>query len=210
MADTSNPFFEEPKKPESKGNFIVDILQSIVIAVSLSIFLYLFIITPNEVDGDSMLPNFHTGELLFTSKLHKWLGGTNLGDKLGFDYNRGDVIVFQKPGLDDFVKRIIAEPGDTIAIEDGRYVVNGETLDEEFTINNAQKRDGNFLEDGDPAKKIPDDYFFVSGDNRDVSFDSRELGFIKREWIKGKVILRFWPLDKFGYIEQGKFDVIED
>ncbi|MDQ7020530.1 MAG: S26 family signal peptidase [Candidatus Dojkabacteria bacterium] len=95
---SENPFFQEPEDKKKK-NVLVDILQSVVIALSLSIFLYLFILTPNQVDGPSMEPNFYTGQLLFTSKLHQWFDGTSIGEATGLEYNRGDVIVFQKPGF---------------------------------------------------------------------------------------------------------------
>ncbi|GAB4285009.1 MAG: signal peptidase I [Candidatus Dojkabacteria bacterium] len=194
----------EPIKKQKKTNVFLDIMQSVAIALTLSVFLYLFILTPSEVDGPSMQPNFETGDLLYTSKLHHWFSDTPFGEMIGLDYNRGDVVVFQKPGLDDFVKRIIAIPGDTIRIEDGFFYVNGEKLIEEYEINNMDKRDGTFLRNGAPPITLGEDEFFLAGDNRDVSYDSRILGPIKREWIKGKVIFRFWPLQKFGIIGSGK------
>ncbi len=202
MDDIENPFLDQI--PERKQNVLIDILQSIAIAVSLSVILYMFIITPNEVDGPSMEPNFYTGHLLFTSKLHKWLSPTGIGKSLDLDYDRGDVVVFQKPGNSDFVKRVIALPGENIRIEDGVYYVNGERLKEFYDLKNEQRKDGNFLKDGEEAITLAEDEYFLSGDNRNVSFDSRELGFIKRDWIKGKVIFRFWPLDKFGFVGSGK------
>jgi signal peptidase I len=207
--DDNNPFLEK-EVSKKKGNIFIDILQSVAIAVSLSIFLYLIIITPNEVDGPSMLPNFETGDLLFTSKIHKFLVGTDVGDKLGINYSRGDVVVFQKPGFDDFVKRVIATPGENIRIENGVYYVNGDKLEEYYELNNEQQKDGSFLQDGDDPITLGEDEYFLSGDNRNVSFDSRELGPIKIEWIKGKVIFRFWPLDKLGVIGAGKSELVEE
>jgi signal peptidase I len=190
-------------------NIFVDILQSIAIAVALSIFLYVFLVTPNEVDGPSMLPNFETGDLLFTSKLHKWFNGTNLGGTLGLNYERGDVVVFQKPGLNDFVKRIIAIPGDEISLFDGSYYINGQRLEEFYDIQNDQRKDGSFLRSGGSTYTLKDDEYFLSGDNRNVSFDSRSLGPIKEAWIKGKVIFRFWPMDKFGIVNSGQYELRE-
>ncbi len=192
-----------------QDNVFVDILQSIAIAVALSIFLYVFILTPNEVDGPSMEPNFITGDLLFTSKLHRWFNDTGIGNTLNFNYNRGDVVVFQKPGLNDFVKRVIAVPGDSIRIEDGIYYINDQKLEEYYDLNNDQRKDGSFLQDGDEPYILKEDEYFLSGDNRNVSFDSRSLGPIKEDWIKGKVIFRFWPLSKFGVIQSGKSELID-
>ncbi|MCA9381374.1 signal peptidase I [Candidatus Dojkabacteria bacterium] len=192
----------------NQENIFVDILQSIAIAVVLSIFLYVFLVTPNEVDGPSMEPNYNDGDLLFTSKLHRWFNDTSIGDALGLNYQRGDVVVFQKPGLSDFVKRVIAVPGDTIRIEDGSYYVNDKKLEEYYDLYNDLRRDGSFLRDGDPPYQLGADEYFLSGDNRNVSHDSRALGAIKESWIKGKVIFRFWPLSEFGIAERGKSDLI--
>lgn len=203
--DFENPFLEKPIQKNT--SLLIDILQSIAIAVSISVFLYLFIVTPNEVDGPSMLPNFVSGDLLFTSKLHRWFNDTEFGHKLDLDYDRGDVVVFQKPGNSDFVKRVIALPGENIKIKDGVYYINDKKLDEFYDLNNEQKRDGSVLKDGDDGITLGEDEYFLSGDNRNVSFDSRELGPIKREWIKGKVAFRFWPLDKFGIVGSGKYEI---
>ncbi|MCA9386581.1 signal peptidase I [Candidatus Dojkabacteria bacterium] len=193
----------------NQENIFVDILQSIAIAVVLSIFLYVFLVTPNEVDGPSMEPNYNDGDLLFTSKLHRWFNDTTIGDTFGFNYQRGDVVVFQKPGLSDFVKRVIAVPGDTIRIENGVYYVNGERLEEYYNLYNDLRRDGSFLREGDEAIQLGEDEYFLSGDNRNVSHDSRALGPIKDSWIKGKVIFRFWPLSEFGIAERGKSELVQ-
>ncbi len=201
--DEQNPFLQQPIV--RKRNVLVDILQSVAIAVGLSVFLYLFIITPNEVDGPSMLPNFETGDLLFTSKLHNWLGGTDFGKSIALDYSRGDIVVFQKPGFDDFVKRVIALPGETIQMIDGDLYIDGEKLEEKYQLNNSLRRDGQILVNNGKGVKLESDEFFLMGDNRDVSYDSRSLGAIKRDWIKGKVLFRFWPLDKFGIVSSGQY-----
>lgn len=203
----AKPFFPEESKEK---NVFIDILQSFVIAIALSIFLYLFIITPNEVEGVSMEPNLHTGDLLFTSKIHQWLGATPFGKSIGLDYQRGDVVVFQAPGRDDFVKRVIGLSGEKIRIEDGTYYINGKKFDEDFKIIVDIKKDDTFLVDGGAEKTIPDDSYFVSGDNREGSFDSRMIGFVKRDWIKGKVLVRFWPLDKLGIVSQGAYMLTDE
>lgn len=208
MDSFQNPFLEEKK--QKRKNILIDVLQSIAIAISISLVLYVFIVTPNEVDGPSMLPNYTTGDLVFTSKLHQWFDGTPFGQSIGLSYNRGDVVVFKHPDQPkDFIKRIVGMPGDTIRIENGSYYINGERQDELFPILNKQKRDGGFLQDDGPAVTLKDDEYFVSGDNRDVSYDSRELGPIRREWMKGKVILRFWPLDRFSSIGSGEFENVQ-
>lgn len=203
---------EKPKlegKDRLKETFI-DILQSVAIAIAMSVFLYVFIITPNEVDGVSMSPNFETGDLLFTSKLNKWFNGQGWAEGLDFKYDRGDVVVFQKPGFSDFVKRVIALPGETITINDGTYYINGKQLKEFYELTNFQKEDGPYLTDGGEGLTLAPDEYFVSGDNRDDSFDSRSIGPVKENWIKGKVVFRFWPLDDFGVVHSGGWELGEE
>lgn len=183
---------------KSKNEFI-DFMQSIVVALAVSIFLFVFIITPNEVEGSSMEPNFHTGERLYTNKLPHWLSSTSFGRLLGLDYERGEVVVLQIPGMAPLIKRIIALPGETLELSDGHFYINGSLLHEDYLAATVITDGGSFLKEGDTIT-VPDDSFFVSGDNRPVSNDSRYLGFIKRDWIVGKPVIRIWPIDKFGTI----------
>lgn len=152
---------------------------------------------PNQVQGSSMEPNFSQGQIILTNKLSTWMGDTQIGHSLGFNYERGDVIVFKKPDLkNEFIKRIIGIPGDTVAIHDGKVYINGEALDEsEYLANDVSTIGGTFIVENDEAIKIPANSFFVLGDNRSNSHDSRsiDVGFIKEEWIRGEVELRYWP-----------------
>lgn len=176
---------------------VVDLIQSIVIALVIIIVMYLVIAMPNQVQGNSMEPNFSQGEIILTNKISTWLGETGIGKRLGFDYSRGDIIIFKKPGVrDHFIKRVIGEPGDTVAIADGVVYINGNVLDEsEYLDESVITEGGTFIIDGDLARTIPEDSFFVLGDNRQNSNDSRtiEIGFVKKEWIEGEVELRYWP-----------------
>lgn len=205
--ENSNPFFEKPVKP--KKNWFIIILQTLVVFTAVSIILYLFVITPNEVDGPSMEPNFHTHELLLSNRLTQWIGNSSIGSTLGFDYKRGDVVIFQKPGLKEFVKRIVALPGDTVAVREGYLYINGEKLVEEYLPPAVFTRGGDFLQEGGQAITVPAGHYFCVGDNRPVSNDSRyaDVGFINRQWMKGRVILRIFPLDKFGIITTGEYEL---
>ena len=203
--ENGNPFFEKPVKP--KKNWFIIVLQTLVVFTAVSIILYLFVITPNEVDGPSMEPNFHTHELLLSNRLTQWIGNTPLGSSLGFDYKRGDVVIFQKPGLKEFVKRIVALPGDTVAVREGYLYINGDKLVEDYLPPAVFTRGGDFLIEGGEAITVPSGFYFCVGDNRPVSNDSRyqDVGFINRQWMKGRVILRIFPLDKFGIISTGEY-----
>jgi signal peptidase I len=203
-----NPFLEQ--LPKKKGNAFVGILQVVVIAVSIGIVLYLFVLTPNQVDGPSMEPNFHTGELLLTNRLTQWIGNTSVGESLGLEYKRGDVVILQKPGLKTFVKRIVGLPGDRISIREGNVYINNEKLNELYIEPTVYTNGGDFLVDGGEGITIPEGSYACIGDNRPVSNDSRyeTVGFIKRSWLKGRVILRFYPLGKFTTIATGKSNLI--
>jgi len=196
-------FFRQKENLENKEiSPIADFLQSIVVAVSICIVVYLFIATPNQIDGQSMEPNFSNGEIILTNKITHWFGGTQIGKSLGMDYGRGDVVVFQKPGFNDFIKRIIAIPGDTIAINDGSVYINNIKLKEEYLGENTYTRGGTFVKENTEPVVVPEGNYFVMGDNRSNSHDSRyiDIGFINRDWLKGKVILRYWPIYKLSLI----------
>ena len=195
-----NPFFQ---KEPTKRNWLIIILQSVVIITSIAIILYLFILSPNEVDGPSMEPNFKTHQLYFANRLVQWFDNTAIGKITGFQYQRGDVVVLQIPGYSPYIKRIIGLPGDKIAIRDGYFYVNDQKLTEDYLPPAIFTKGGDFLQESGESKIVPENSFFVAGDNRPVSNDSRYLGFIKRDWLKGRVFLRFWPLDVFGIIPTG-------
>jgi len=190
------------KQNNSLRSNIIEFLQSVIFAILVCIIVYLFIATPNQIEGESMYPTFENGEIVLTSKVHEWLGGTPFGKSIDLEYKRQDVVVFQKPGLDDFIKRIIAKPGDTIQLKDGKVLVNGTILEEDYLIENAETLGGSFLIENQEAKTLGQDEYFLMGDNRNNSRDSRylEVGLVKREWLKGKVLIRYWPLSKLAII----------
>jgi signal peptidase I len=181
---------------------VLDILQTLVISLSICVVIYIFIATPNQIEGESMEPNFFEGEIILTNKLSEWLGPTQVGKQLGLDYNKGDVVVFQKPGYNDYLKRVIGVSGDKISLKDGFVYINGEKLIEGYLPPATFTRGGSFLKENGEEKTVPEGKYFVMGDNRDNSHDSRysDIGFVDRTWFKGKVILRYWPINKFTVI----------
>lgn len=193
---------------QTKNSFkesLIDFLQSVAIALAFSAFLFIVVLQPNEVEGSSMLPNYTTGDRLYTNKLAHWLNGTPLGQTLDFNYKRGDVVVVDKPGLGlSLIKRIIGLPGERIELKNGKVFINGEELIEEYVASDVLTYGGTFLKDNEEVV-IPGNHYFVMGDNRRVSNDSRYIGFIDQQWISGKIFLRIWPLDKFGLIGSGEY-----
>lgn len=199
---------EEPKSNQTKS-FLTDILETFVIATAISIVVYFTLLIPNQVDGPSMEPNFHTNELLFTNRTIEWLGATGLGQQLHYDYQRGDVVILHSSDV-DLIKRIIAGPGDTIRIEGGNVFVNGKQLIENYLAANTPTTlpigFASTLNEGE-VKRVPENRYFVMGDNRTNSKDSRfaDVGFIDRTALKGKVLVRYWPIEKAGFISTGTF-----
>ena len=162
---------------------IVREIMSYVIIILLVIVVRMFIITPVRVDGPSMNPTYEDGQILLLNKL-----------KRNFDYL--DVIVF-KHGEDELIKRVIGRPGDTVEIKHNKIYINGLIL---------KDYDDNVLTDDFSLsslgyQKIPDGYYFVLGDNRSNSADSRLLGLVSYDKIKGNVVFRIFPFSKFGTIK---------
>lgn len=196
----------EQQLKKNKKDSIADLISSVAISIAVCVFITVFIVTPNQVEGISMSPNFETGDIILTNRLSYWLRNTDLKNILNLEYQRGDVIVFQKPGRDDLIKRIIGLPGEKIVIKNGKIFINDRELVENYISESISTTGGNFLSNN-TEKIIPKDSYIVMGDNRPDSHDSRssDIGFVKKEWIKGKVILRYWPLNKISIINGSNF-----
>lgn len=147
------------------------------IIIILVIIIRVFIVTPVRVDGSSMYPTLKDGEILLLEKSNQ-------------EYKRNDIVVVKYNG-EKIIKRIIALPGETIEYKDNKLYINGkETTD---IIPN--------ITDGFPKVSLTYNEYFVMGDNRHNSLDSRYLGPIEKELIDGKVRLRIFPLNKIGKIK---------
>lgn len=173
----------------SFGNFILEFVQSIVLALSVFVLLYLFIVQPNEVKGTSMVPNFQNGEYLLTDKLTYQFS----------DPQRGDVIVFKAPPSEpcsenecEYIKRIMGIPGDRIMIEGGKVYLNGKLLDQFFLPDDFASEPGEFCKEGVEVT-VPAGMYLPFGDNRSHSRDGREFGPIKKSSIIGKALFVYWP-----------------
>ena len=173
------------------GAFFLDILQVLVFAVAIFLFVYLLILQPHKIKGDSMQPNFPDGEFLLTDKVSYRFG----------EPERGDVVVFEPPNSngDEFIKRIIGLPGETISIENSKIVINGSALDETY-IDDSLRSDGGAFLSGNKQVIVPSDNYFVLGDNRPHSSDSRIWGFVPVDNITGKAWVIYWPPDEAGKI----------
>ncbi|MGB9883095.1 MAG: signal peptidase I [Microgenomates group bacterium] len=165
-------------------DFIFDILETVVFVGSMFIVTYLFIITPNQVKGASMEPNFHTGDYILTSRItYKFRR-----------IERGDVIVLKSPKNPDieYIKRVIGLPGETLMIKDGEVYINGNLIQENYIADKTNLWEGGCVKNGEPYK-IKDDEVFVMGDNRPRSSDSREFCAIPISSIVGQVFFQYFP-----------------
>lgn len=177
------------------GSFIFESIEAIVIALALSVVLYLFLFTPHEVVGRSMYPTYQNGEFLIANKIAYRFG----------EPQQGDVIIFKHSATQDYIKRIIAVPGDTVSIRDGRFYVNEQLLDEsDYLESTVVTNGGQFLAEGSTIE-VPDGEVFASGDNRPNSSDSRAFGTVKHEDIKGKVWMVYFPFDRFRFISSPQY-----
>lgn len=176
---------------KSLGSFVMELLQVVVFAISIFLFVYLLILQPHKIKGASMEPNFHDGEYLLTDKISYRLGSPA----------RGDVIVFKSPPTyrDEFIKRIIALPGEEVKVENGKVHINGRELEESYIPDTTKTDPGRFTPEGQTVQ-IPPESYFVLGDNREHSLDSRNIGPVGREHITGKAWFVYWPIGDAGTI----------
>lgn len=171
--------------------FLLDILQTVVLALAIFVVVYFLLFQPHQVSGDSMYPNFDDREYLLTEKVSYRL------DKP----KRGDVVVFKAPPepSKDYIKRVIALPGETVGIKEGKVYIDGQLLQEPYLSAESYTSAGLYLPEGVTVTVGPDEYFVV-GDNRPNSSDSRRWGAVKRKKFVGRAWLVYWPPRKFGFI----------
>jgi signal peptidase I len=179
-----------------------DVIETIILA--LLVFLLAREAIQNfQVEGTSMVPTLEDSEFVLVDKFSYWeidvgpfdflIPGRSNGDYLFGGPSRGDVIVFHSPNdpSRDFVKRVIGLPGDIVEVRDGRVIVNGVPLEEtEYTTAPPNARH--------EPEPIPQDHYFVMGDNRNNSQDSLIFGPIHKSSLVGKVIFRWFPVDRIG------------
>ena len=171
----------------SVGSFISSFIETVVVALVLAVVLYLFIMTPHEVVGNSMHPTYKNGEYLMANKITYRFT----------EPQRGDVVIFKYSDTQDFIKRVIGIPGDEVMIKDGSIYINGDKLNESnYLADSVITNGGSYIHEGQSIT-VPNGEYFVSGDNRPNSSDSREFGPISKERIKGKAWIVYFPFSEF-------------
>jgi len=183
------------------GQFFLDTIQAIVMALSIFIIVYLFLFQPHQVKGSSMYVSFEDGEFLLT-------------DKISYRFHspaRGDVIVFKAPKTEpcseiecEYIKRIIGMPGDRVMVFKGKVYVNGQPLWETYLSSEMVTSAGLAMPEGQEIT-VPENYYLAMGDNRTHSRDGREFGPIPRQSIVGRAFFRYWPIDRIGIVNHPNF-----
>ena len=167
-----------------RGSLLRTWLRDLVVSLAISAFIIIFIYQPVKVEGTSMLPELADQERIFVNKFVYRLE----------PISRGDVVVFRYP-LDpskSYIKRVVAVAGDRVKIDEGAVYVNGVALTELYVP--APYRDTRSY----PETVVPPQSYFVLGDHRSLSNDSRDFGPVAADYVSGKAVFAYWPVDKAG------------
>ncbi len=168
-----------------KRSFFSEIIESVAIAVLLAVVIRLFILEPFYIPSGSMEPNLKENDRIIVSKLNYHFQ----------EPERGDVVVFKYPRdpKRNFVKRLIASGGETVALKDSRLYINGEVVPENYLPEGLRFADFGPVE-------VPEGHYLMLGDNRNNSDDSRVWGFLDEDLIIGKAVVIYWPPNRIGTI----------
>lgn len=179
------PYSMNPKLANALS-FLWEVIKVVAISLAIVLPIRYFLVQPFYVKGSSMEPNFHDYQYLII-------------DELTYRFNepqRGQVVVMRDPSDNSkyFIKRIVGLPGDTILIQDGDVYLNGSVFDESAYLDASVET---FANSGNAEIQLGDDDYFVMGDNRPASYDSRRFGAVKKHEFVGRVWVRAWPFTKF-------------
>jgi signal peptidase I len=172
----------QPSVARAAFSWLRDLTLSVVIAIIIILFLY----QPVKVEGTSMMPSLVNEERIFINKFVYRFS----------DIARGDTVVFQFPNdtRKSYIKRVIGMPGDTVRVDRGVVIVNGKPLQEPY-VPDEMRDEATY-----PEITVGPDSYYVLGDHRNSSNDSRNWGTVKRDLIYGKAVFVYWPLDRLGIL----------
>src|SRR5437660_12050507 len=161
-------------------------LRDLIISLAISAFIIIFLYQPVKVEGTSMMPSLDDQERIFVNKFVYRLESIE----------RGDIVVFHYPRdpSKSYIKRVVGLDGDHIRIDGGRVLVNGKMLEEDY-VPRAYADERSY-----PEMVVPDNGYFVLGDHRTMSNDSRDFGPVASAYIYGKAVFGYWPMDKMGRV----------
>lgn len=200
-----NKQIDKVKKPDkipsfakSPKSFIIELVKIVLIALAVIIPIRYFLFQPFYVRGASMEPNFNDNEYLIVDEITYRFA----------DPERGDVIVVKVPEKKSefLIKRIIGMPGETLTLMDGRIYVSTNTTDEGIALDESYLGDG-IITQGFNSVTLTNDEYYVMGDNRPVSLDSRSFGPLVKENIVGRAWLRVWPFNVFEHFSTPEYNL---
>ena len=176
------------------------LLRDVFLIIVVFILFGVFVAQPVVVEGTSMVPQLHDGERLLVNKLIYYkFQSVSWGH-----VERGDIVVFWFPNDPDksYVKRVIGLPGEMVEIRSGRVYIDGQELAESYLDTDHNKSLPSF-----PSRKVEPHHYFVMGDNRDNSSDSRYWGLVPEKYIYGKAFFRYWQPSSMGFLEHGTYNI---
>ncbi len=196
----SPPSFEEGELTfgQSVLQFVWETIKVVVISLLIIIPVRYFLIQPFFVNGASMDPNLYDHEYLIIDEISYRL----------HDPQRGDIIVFRYPRDPSqfFIKRIIGLPGETVEIRDGVIRISNESYPEGFVLDESGYLSPDVQTRGDISVTLKEDEYYVMGDNRRASLDSRSFGPVTRDYIVGRAWVRGWPIDRITVFERPEYN----
>jgi signal peptidase I len=188
MADVASPQPPIPAVPKESAAHPLPVVavwaRDLLVSLAISAFIIIFLYQPVKVEGVSMMPGLEDQERIFVNKfVYRWE-----------PIQRGDIIVFRYPRdtSKSYIKRVIGVAGDRVRIVNGQVYVNGDALDEDYVP--SDYADGRSY----PELFVPRNSYFVLGDHRTMSSDSREFGPVNDRYIYGKAVFGYWPMEKLG------------
>ena len=161
--------------------------RDLLVSLAISAFIIIFLYQPVKVEGTSMMPGLEDQERIFVNKfVYRWE-----------PISRGDIVVFRYPKdtSKSYIKRVIGVAGDRVRIENGQVYVNDQPLDEDYVP--SEYADARSYNDGKEVT-VPANSYFVLGDHRTMSNDSRDFGAVNERFIYGKAVFGYWPMEKLG------------
>lgn len=175
------------------GRFFWELIKIFLLAMVIIVPIRYFLVQPFFVRGASMEPTYLDGEYLVIDELSYYLR----------EPRRGEVIVFRFPNNRSqfFIKRIIGLPGDTVMVDDGRVVINSEVYNQGAILDESDYIKAGLRTGGSISVTLGEDEYYVLGDNRPASSDSRSWGALTRDDIVGRAWIRAFPVDRFGVLE---------
>ncbi len=205
----------EKRKAASAGSSLLELVLIVAVALGLALAIQAFLVKPYRIPSESMVPTLQVGERVLVNRIGSRFGDPSVGDILVFHPPAGaeasppdqcgakpkpgaacDTPTSGRAGV-NFIKRVVGVPGDTIAVRDGRVIRNGKPTEEPFISDTCANDAGAGCTFRNPIT-VPPDQYFMMGDNRGESDDSRFWGPVPKKWIIGNAFATYWPPDRIG------------